>query len=289
VAASGVFIKDDCSEGARPMKLEMNRAWSQTMALVGANKDVVFVVAGVFFFLPYLVFMLAMPQTAAMSDPETADAAMEQLGAFYAEAWWALLLISILQGVGMLGLLALLTDRRRPTVGEALKIGAGKIVSYLAAYILLGAVITLVAMVLVGGASASGSTGLAFIGVMVMIALFAYTFVKTSLVAPVLVKDGIANPLSAIRRSWTMTKGNSFRLFLFYFMLLFAVAVLMMVVSIVVGLLLALLGADAQSFGGAIVAALMNAVWVTVFLAVLAAVHDQLGGTSSAQISETFE
>jgi hypothetical protein len=33
----------------------------------------------------------------------------------------------------------------------------------------------------------------------------------------------------------------------------------------------------------------MNAIWATVFLAVLAAVHDQLGGTSSVEISETFE
>lgn len=271
------------------MKLEMNRAWGQAMALIGANKDVVFVVAGVFFFLPYLIFLMAMPQMAAMSDPATAEAAFEQMGAFYADAWWAMLLISILQGIGMLGLLALLTDHRRPTVGEALKIGASKILSYLAAYILLAIAVGMVAMLLIGGTAATGSVAIGFVGLTVAFALAAYAFVKFSLVAPVLVKDGVANPVTALQRSWRMTKGNSFRLFAFYFLLVIALLVLMMVISLVVGLVLALFGPGAQTFGSALMGSLMNALWATIFLAVLAAVHDQLGGTSKAQISETFE
>ena len=271
------------------MKLEMNRAWGQAMALIGANKDVVFVVACVFFFLPYMIFLIAMPEMAALGDPATADAAFEQLGAFYADAWWAMLLISILQGIGMLGLLALLTDHRRPTVGEALKIGVSKILSYLAAYILLAIVVGMVAMLLIGGAGATGSLAVGFVGFVAAFALAAYAFVKFSLVAPVLVKEGVANPITALQRSWRMTKGNSFRLFAFYFLLVIALFVLMMVISIVVGLVLALFGPGAQTFGSALLGSLMNALWATIFLAVLAAVHDQLGGTSSAQISETFE
>ena len=271
------------------MKLEMNRAWNQAMALIGANKDVVFVVAGVFFFLPYMIFLMAMPEMAAMSDPATADAAFEQLGAFYADAWWAMLLISILQGIGMLGLLALLTDQRRPTVGEALKIGASKILSYLAAYILLAMAVGMLAMLLIGGAGATGSVAAGLVAFVLAFALAAYAFVKFSLVAPVLVKEGVANPVTALRRSWRMTKGNSLRLFAFYFLLVIALFVVMMVISIVVGLLLALFGPGAQAFGSALMGSLMNAIWATLFLAVLAAVHDQLGGASRAQISETFE
>jgi len=271
------------------MKLEMNRAWGQAMALIGANKDVVFVVAGVFFFLPYMIFLMAMPEMAALSDPATADAAFEQLGAFYADAWWAMLLISILQGIGMLGLLALLTDHRRPTVGEALRIGASKILSYLAAYILLAIAVGMIAMVLIGGAAATGSVGIGLVGFLLAFALAAYAFVKFSLVAPVLVKEGVTNPVTALARSWRMTKGNSFRLFAFYFLLVIALFVLMMVISIVVGLALTLFGPGAQAFGSALMGSLMNAIWATVFLAVLAAVHDQLGGASRAQISQTFE
>jgi hypothetical protein len=272
------------------MKLEMNRAWSQAMALIGANKDVVFVVAGVFFFLPYLIFMMAMPNLGAtMTDPADVDAAMAQMGAFYADFWWAVIVIAVFQGIGMLGLIALLTDQRRPTVGEALKIGVVKVLPYLAAYLILGLAIGLLAVVLIGAAGATGSVGAALLGGLVTLVLVAYAFVKFSLVPPVMVKDGIANPFTALAQSWRLTKGNSFRLFLFYFLLLLAVFVVMMVLSIVLGLLFALAGPEAQLFGNAFLTSLMNAIWATVFLAVLAAVHDQLGGTSSVEISETFE
>jgi membrane-anchored glycerophosphoryl diester phosphodiesterase (GDPDase) len=116
-----------------------------------------------------------------------------------------------------------------------------------------------------------------------------YLFVKFSLVPPVLVKEGLANPITALGRSWRLTKGNSVRLFVFYFLLFLAMMVVMMVISIVVSLIFALFGPQAALFGNALVAALVNAVWVSGFLAVLASVHEQLGGTSSVEISETFE
>ena len=38
------------------MKLEMNRAWNDAVRLVRRSREVVLIVAGVFFFLPYLAF-----------------------------------------------------------------------------------------------------------------------------------------------------------------------------------------------------------------------------------------
>ena len=112
------------------MKFEMGRAWNDAVALLRANGQVVLVVAGVFFFLPYLALMVLMPdymQTlngAGAAEPGNVDAAMEQMRQVYADIWWAILIMVVLQGIGMLGLLAFLTDRNRPTVGEALAIGA---------------------------------------------------------------------------------------------------------------------------------------------------------------------
>jgi hypothetical protein len=272
------------------MKLETNRAWNQAIALLGANKDVVVVVAGVFFFLPYLAFLMVMPDLGTnMADPEAANAAFEQLGAFYARFWWAMVLVMLAQGIGMLGLLALLTDHRRPTVGDALKIGASKVLSYIAAYLIVGMVLGLVAIVVIGGAAASGSVAASIVGFLAVFIGMLYLFVKFSLVPPVLVKEGLANPITALGRSWRLTKGNSVRLFVFYFLLFLAMMVVMMVISIVVSLIFALFGPQAALFGNALVAALVNAVWVSGFLAVLASVHEQLGGTSSVEISETFE
>lgn len=272
------------------MKLEMNRAWNQATSLIGSNKDVVFVVAGVFFFLPYLALMIAMPEmTASMgADPANADLMFEQMGAAYASLWWVILLTSLAQAVGMLGLLALLTDHRRPTLGEALKIGALKTLSYIAAYLLVGLAAGLLAVVLIGAGAAAGAAVAALLA-LVLVVLLVYAAVKFSLVPAVLVKENVTNPITALARSWKITKGNSLRLFFFYFLLFVVMIVLMMVLTMVAGLVLGLLGGAALGFGSALVAAAINAVWVTVFLAVISAVHDQLGGTGRAQISETFE
>ena len=271
------------------MKLEMNRAWSQATSLIGANKDVVFIVAGVFFFVPYLALMIAMPDAQAMAvDPANTEAVFEQLGAAYAELWWALLLVTLLQAVGMLGLMALLTDHRRPTLGEALKMGALKALSYIGAYLLVAVAVGLLAVVLVGAATAAGAAVGMLLG-LVMLVLLIYVAVKFSLVPAVLVKEDTSNPITALVRSWKITKGNSLRLFFFYFLLFVVMFVLMMVLSIVVGVIFGLLGGAALTFVSAPLSSAVNAPWDTGFLAVIAAVHDQLGGTGRAQISETFE
>ena len=46
------------------MKLDINRAWTDAINLIQTNLSVVAVVAGVFFFLPYLAFALLMPEMA---------------------------------------------------------------------------------------------------------------------------------------------------------------------------------------------------------------------------------
>lgn len=276
------------------MKFDMSAAWSEAMRLISANRDVVLVVAGVFFFLPYAVFMLfsgdqmAAIQSGAGSAGADPEAVMEAMMAVYGGMWWLILLLAILQGIGMLGLLALLKDRSRPTVGDALSIGAKGLLSYLAAQILLSLLMMTVVFVPIA-IGAGGSVGIAVIvGILALVAVV-YLFTKFSLVAPVIVIDRILNPLSAMGRSWRLTKGNSLRLFLFYFLLIVAIVVVGIVVSIVVGLIFALVGPEAGMIGNGLVAALLNAAYITLFLAALAAAHRQLAGERPETVSETFE
>ena len=74
--------------------------------------------------------------------------------------------------------------------------------------------------------------------------------------------------------SWTLTKGNSIRLFFFYLLLLVAFIIVSTVISLVLGLVFALAGEQAQ-FGQGIVSGLTNAVMIVVAICVLAAVHTQ--------------
>ena len=107
------------------MKFDMTAAWSEAMRTVAANRQVIAVVAGVFFFLPYLAFMLMFMnrmsalEAAQASNPDP-EAMGEAMMGFYGETWWIVLLAAVIQGIGMLGLLTLLTDLSRPTVGDAL-------------------------------------------------------------------------------------------------------------------------------------------------------------------------
>lgn len=273
------------------MKFDMSAAWNEAVRLVGANRQVVLIVAGVFFFLPYAALMMATgDQMAALEAGAGADpeAAMERMWAFYGSIWWMFLLITVVQGIGMLGLLSLLRDRSRPTVGEALAIGAKALLPYLAAYLLLGLSMALLIMVPVA-LGAAGSVGMAVLAALIVFVALCYLYTKFSLVPPVMVIDRTLNPLAALGRSWRLTKGNSVRLFLFYFLLLVAVLVVGVVISMVVGLVFALAGPEAALIGNALVAALLNAVWATLFLAALAAVHRQLGGERTEAVSETFE
>jgi hypothetical protein len=272
------------------MKLEMNLAWNDALRLLRLNRHVIAVIAGVFFFLPYFAFMLVAPDpmtgmsAAASSDPE---AMLERLSAFYGQVWWVIVLIVILQAVGMLGLIALLTDRRRPTVGEALKRGGSKAVSYIAAYLLLGMAGAFGLLVLATVGSALGAAALGSVAVLIGMVAWLVLFVRFSLVPPILVKENVGNPLAALARSWSLTRGNGGRLFAFYLLLFVAYFVLLLVISMMLGGLFGLLGPQAQHFGEALIESVFNAAWVTIFLAVLSAVHGQFTGASAAAASDT--
>ena len=112
------------------IKLDMGKAWTQTTALIGANKDTISAIAGLFFFLPTFAAALLLPETSTTipisgqrqsGNPDVAmQQALDQISALYADNWPVLLAISIAGFIGSLSLLALLTDKGRPTVGEAL-------------------------------------------------------------------------------------------------------------------------------------------------------------------------
>jgi hypothetical protein len=268
----------------------MNRAWNEALRLLGVAKEVVLVVAGVFFFLPYFAFMLMAPNPLADAGPKTdAHEMVERIGQFYGQVWWILLIIVILQAIGMLGLLALLTDRRRPTVGQALRTGGVKMLPYIAAYLIWGFALGTAVAVL---GSIAALLGLGTMGALIVLVAFVawvVLFVRFSLVAPILVKEGVANPLTALSRSWTLTRGNGWRLFAFFALLVIAYVVVMIVLSIVLGTVFGLFGKPVAQFGDALVVSLLNCGWGVLMMAALAAVHHQLAGFSPASLSETFE
>jgi uncharacterized Tic20 family protein len=271
------------------MKLDMGQAWNSATELLSKNKDVVLIVAGVFLFLPAFALALLVPgldQTVA--NPEDADAMIAALSETYQTYWWAFILSAIANTLGTLTLLTLLTDSGRPTVAEALKLGAKGILPYLAAQILIVIVAALVIGFPLGlGIASKVAPLIAVLGFFAIIA-FIYLMVKFSLITPVIAIDKIYNPIQVLKRSWALTKGNSIRLFAFFVLLFLAVIVIVLVVQGVLSVVLALVGGQVELIGMAIISSLANTIFAIVILAVLAGVHRQFAGPSAENVSDTF-
>lgn len=271
------------------MRFDSNLAWKEASAAVGANREVLLALAGVFFMLPSLAFALLFPQPDTPSGV-TSEQAMAIASEYYASAMPFLLPMAILQGAGTLGLLALFTDRRRPTVGEAIRLGFIGLLPYIGSQLLLGIGIGVVAGILFAIAAATGIKALVAVSIPLLVVAVVYVAVKTSLTAPVIIVEGRRNPVAALKRSWLLTRGNSARLGLFYLLLGIAFVVVMTIIVAVVGVVAALLaGGEGARVVSAVVSSGLGAVMTLYFVAVIAAVHRQLAGPSAEAVSVTFD
>lgn len=279
-------------------KLDMGKAWTQTTALIGANKDTISAIAGLFIFLPSFAAALFVPEIANPpqpapqpgADPQVAmQAALNQLTAMYTDNWALFLAITIAGFVGSMSLLALLTDRGNPTVGEALGKGLKSIPSYIAAQLLSGLAAGLVIGLPLGLVGAFAPPAVTVLVGLLLVVLAIYLVVKFSLIAPVIAIDEVRNPFTAIARSWQLTKGNSLRIFAFLVLLFVVIVIIGALVQGVLTLILSAFGGAVASIGTGIVGALVNAVVTVIFLVVIAAVHRQLAGASPERLAETFE
>jgi hypothetical protein len=269
------------------VKFSMSEAWRDATAMMTANREVLLIVAGIFFFIPGAAMAMAMAnlEEAMVADPENVQAMMQS---FLHDWWWLVIVYFVVTMVGTLAMLALLRDHSRPTVAEALRVGLSGLLPAIAASLVLGFGIGLAAMVVLTAAGVTGSPALVVLAILVLAVGLVYVYVKTSLTAPVIAIDKVYNPFRVIGRSWRLTKGNSLRIFLFYLLLM----VVYVVVSLVLGLIGAVVlfaGPSAALLVNGILSGILGAISAVIFVAVIAAIHRQLSGPSPAAVSQTFE
>jgi hypothetical protein len=281
------------------IKLDMGKAWTQTTALIGANKDTISAIAGLFFFLPTFAAALLLPEASTTipvsganqgGDPSVAmQEALDQISALYADNWPVLLAISVAGFIGSLSLLALLTDKGRPTVGEALGQGIRSIPTYIAAQLLSALAAGVVVGLPLGLMAALAPPAVTATAGLALIVLVIYLFVKFSLIAPVIAIDQERNPIAAMGRSWRLTKGNSVRIFAFIVLLFAVIVIIGALVQGVLTLIFSAIGGEVATIGTGLVSALVNTVMTVIFLVVIAAIHRQLSGGTPEKIAEAFE
>ena len=279
------------------MRFDSNSAWREATASALANRDVLAAIAGVFFLLPGLASVIFLSDFQAelmanLSNPASIERVMDGMtGTVLAFS----LATFVLQSVGYLALLALLTDKSRPTVGEALKLAIRALPTVLgAALLFFGGYMAGVLVLGVAGAGLAKVSGLAAIAVVAVFALIVgvvYAMIRFSLILPVVVIEQMFNPVAALQRSWRLTKDNSLRLFAFYMLLLIVYFVIIMVVTMItMALAVALLGQGklAMLVGG-VVSGIVGAAASVLLTAILAAIHRQLAGPSPDALGKTFD
>lgn len=274
------------------MKLNLSAAWDQAVSMVSSNKEVLLVLAGVFSLIPNLATALFLPEAIpgqAGGEPADPDQMMAAMSAFYSQYWWVLLIVAIISTVGMIAMLAVLGDRDRPTVGDAMARGVKLLPTQIAAQILIALISVAVVFIvaLIGGLAGPGVA--VALAVILAVPILIYLVVKFSMAAPVIAIEKEANPIAALRRSWRLTKGNSFRLAAFYALLLLALVVSYAILTLILGLLFALAGEDMATVGMAFVTSVLNAIFAVFAYAVLASVHRQLSAPSASVPKSTRE
>ena len=268
------------------MTFDMNAAWQDATALLRSNKELLLVIAGLFFFLPGLAFALYMPDIQNDLAGLEGEAAFQAVMDLYSRAGPWFVFSTLLQSVGVLTMLALLRSQQKPTVSGAMKIGVTALLPYLGAQILLGISVGFALAIPLMVGAASGIAALVVVLTLIAIGIFVYLMVKFSMVAPIMAIEGKFNPIAAIQQSWAMTKGNSLRILLFFVLVGIAIIVIAILVMMVATLISSLAG---TSIIEGLFSALVGAVYTTVFTAVLAATFRQLSGPDTSEISETFD
>ncbi len=271
------------------MRFDSNQAWKEATAAVTANRELLLALAGVFFLLPSFAASVLVPQPQPQPGA-TPGEIYAQIAGIYAQIWPYVLVAGLLQIVGVLAILTLVTDRSRPTVGEALVRGITGTPSFLAVQFMM----FVVAVVVMGLGSAlaavSGSGGVVAVVVIAGIAFFVWLWLRLSLIGPAIAVERIYNPLQVFARSWRLTRGNTARLLLFFFLLAIAFIVIVAIAMGVTGVILALLlPAEPAKIVAGLISATLTSVFMLYFIAALAAAHRQLAGPSGEAAARTFE
>lgn len=261
------------------MKLDLNAAWDQAVRLIAVNREVMLVLGGVFFFLPYVLFNILVPlpdfATAAGPSGENTAALLAAMNGFLADYWWALLILSLITSAGAIAVMAVIGDPARPTVREAVTRGATYLLPMIAAQLITSLATTVLFFLAIMLGALSGSTGVAVTMSLFAFPVLIWLMTRWSLNGAVIAIEKSGNPIAALRRSWHLTAGNGLRLIAFYILLLLAFFVISQVIALLIGLVAALFTADTAIVIEALLSGLVFTALILIGYAILASVHRQ--------------
>ncbi|HZF43149.1 MAG TPA: hypothetical protein VEZ48_07045 [Sphingomonadaceae bacterium] len=230
------------------MRVNYSDWWNDVVAIARANSSILVAVAGAFAFLPAMIaaFLLV-----PMVPPPEGSGFTELLAAYsdyYRENWPTQLVVFLLTTLGQLLLYVVLLDRRRPAVGEALRLAVPLFLPFFVANIL-------VSLLLAGG-------------LMLLFVPALYLVGRIMLTPAAFVSETRPNPVAAVARSFALTRRQGWRIFFFVFLVYLVVLVVQIAIGGTLSAALSLFGGsqDPFSVGRLLLAALQAAFTSVLFV-----------------------
>ena len=247
------------------MSFSYNAVWEDTLTLLRQHAPLLAAIAGVFLFLPALLFAVFMPPPVLQQGGDPQRVFQVILEYYRAAAPW-FLLQGLFTMVGTLAMLRLVFAR--DTVGGALVQGLMLLPFYFLLSIICGFMI-----------------GFGFI---LLFVPGLYLLGRLAPVSAVLVAENRRNPFDAIGRTFALTRGHGWAILGIVFVVAIVAGIAVSIASTLFGLIFVL--AAGQELGKmltAVVASALNAALATLLTMLYAAIYRALAGTAS--VAATFE
>ena len=275
------------------MNFDMNICWSRTVELIQAHFQLLLIVAAVFLLLPNVAIYVLMPDVQSIVNPAAdPEVVVAQMASMAGPLILGGLLSLGLQFAGNASMVALMSDAR-PTVGQAIASGIKTVPSLFVVAVLafliymLGAFLIILPFSLLG--ILIGAPGIGIFGFLPIIVFVAWLFARFSMSMPVMVIEGILNPITAIGRSWSLTQPKQWPITGFWTIIIVIMFVVSLIFTSVLGLVAAIVGSGLVS---ALILGLTSGItgmiYGMVICAIATAMHSQLSGPSTEAIEDTF-
>ena len=248
-------------------KLNYMQCWNGAMALLGAHKEAILAIAGVFLFLPTFLFAQFVEQPVLTGD-EDAAGLLAVYSVYFSENALSIMLSNLVISFGGLAIYFTLASSRNDSVADDLMAALKAFLIYLIANLLTGL--------------------LTVMGFLFLILPGLYIACRFILVPVVIVDQGERNPIEALKRSWALTRNNGFSILLFILIIAVVGTITVGALEAVTGIITGLATSGAGwPFIENLVASLVGTAFQLVLAVVIMSVYLELTG-KKRDVGEVF-
>tara|TARA_R110001606_G_scaffold10816_7_gene46644 strand:- start:46345 stop:47097 length:753 start_codon:yes stop_codon:yes gene_type:complete len=249
------------------MKLDYMQCWNGAMALLVAHKEAILAIAGVFLFLPTLLFAqyVAPP---VLTGEEDANALIAAYSVYFNENAFAILASNLVMGFGGLAIYFALVPSRSHTVAENLGAALKFFVIYLLANLLSGLLI--------------------LPGLLLFILPGLYLSCRFVLIPVILADQQERSPVELLKQSWSITRDNGFSILFFLAIIMVVGGITLNVLEAVTGVVVGLAtGGEGWMLILNLVASLVGTIFQLIVYAVIVSIYIELTGKRT-RVGEVF-